>query len=246
MELFLHPKFEGNKNVPALAEFLKTQSPPHCLSGMTAIPMWNIRHQKVVTSNAAIGDAFEILFVNALLHLGVPASDIFPKHNNSICAELDVVIKYGSRLTGVFLKTSSRERWKQVRGDSICYHFNVNKVKTDLLDAHKGQSLDLWSVSFMEHFSKKRSIEKIERTELANPIDDIALARSHAPSYFGIDLNRVCSIFDAVRIADLERSIVQASPAWAHNPHYVFTEILEHVSVSSRQIQLMKQSARIS
>lgn len=245
MDLLLHPEFNNSKNIRPLAEFMQTQSPPHCLSGMTAVPMWNLKHQQVFpsTANSALGEVFELLFVNALLHLGVAATDISPKHNNDLCAELDVVVRRGSRLIGVFLKTSSRERWKQVRGDSICYHFDVGKVKSDLQDKYNGQSLELWSITFMEHFEKQRRINKIKRSELANPIEDLELARKHAPSYFGVEANRVCGIFDAVRVADLERSLMQTTPSWANDPYFVFEEVLKEVSVSSRQIQALKQIA---
>jgi hypothetical protein len=241
MNLLLPPSV-NSKNLETLAKFLETESPPHCLSGLVGVPMWNIRHRNVVTGNAALGEAFELLFINALLHLGLPSCDVFYKHNNSICAELDIVIKRGHRLLGVFLKTSSRERWKQVRGDSICYHFDVGRVKNELLESHKCQSLELWSVSFMEHFSKERKIQKISRHELVNPLEELETSRRHASSYFGVDPQHVCGIFDALRIADLERSLLQRSPAWATDGERVFEEVLGKVAVSSKQIQLLKQA----
>jgi len=240
MELRLVPGI-NSANIEKLSEFLATESPPHCLSGLVGVPMWNIRDRKVFTTNGALGEAFELLFINALLHLNVPACDISYKHNNGLCAELDVVVKCGSRLIGIFLKTSSRERWKQVRGDSICYHFDVGKVKSELQEQHNCQSLELWSVTFMEHFQKKRKIEKIERVELTNPLDELEQARKHAVSYFGVDSNRISGIFDAPRIADLQRSILQTSPSWANDPERVFADVLSKVAVSSRQIQALKQ-----
>lgn len=97
-------------------------------------------NMKAAFNNSYIGTVYEIVFLSALLDEGIPTDKITYHFKTDMRAEIDIIVCD----TGFFLKTSLRERWKQIDRDSIV----LQATESKLMDAR------FVAVSYKEHRDK--------------------------------------------------------------------------------------------
>lgn len=134
------------------------------------------------------GQAFEIIVADAVKKVVGEAPQIrghvkYVSQN----AEIDMVLDYGDRVHGVFLKTSFRERWKQEDRDALLFAGHGDCLKLESVLGHPVRSFVPWALVFKEQgkYAPEKAVQHIH---------------DMSSRFAGIPSENVMSIYDQQRM----------------------------------------------
>jgi hypothetical protein len=156
------------------------------------------------TNGSTTGIFFEMVLVDALVQFGVPEQLIYGQQKHrEVNVELDVLVgrrQTGSRAVGLMLKTSLRERWKQMDRDAMIFTFHpeafpqMNATMNNGIAADSTQ-LSIWGVTIREDAKKP-------------PQKAVQHARRMARKCIGIRNTHLISIYDSEGMERLLREVL--------------------------------------